>query len=100
MDPYAPRLISIGLRGMIGKGERGADVVNAMKQFGAVYFAATGGAGALIAKSIKSAEVVAFPELGPEAIRRLTVEAFPVIVAQDAIGGNLYQDGVAKFRSG
>jgi len=100
MDPYAPRLISVGLRGMIGKGERGAEVVNAMKQFGAVYFAATGGAGALIAKSIKSAEVVAFPELGPEAIRRLTVEAFPAIVAQDTIGGNLYQDGVAKFRSG
>ena len=100
MDPYAPRLIASGLRGMVGKGERGAEVVAAMKKFGAVYFAATGGAGALIAKSIKNAEVVAFPELGPEAIRRLSVEDFPVIVAQDAAGGNLYQEGVAKYRSG
>lgn len=97
MDPYAPRLIEAGVKGMIGKGERGVNVVEAMKRFGAVYFAATGGAGALIAKAIKSAEVVAFPELGPEAIRRLIVEGFPAIVAQDAWGGNLYQQGVAQW---
>ena len=98
MDPYAPRLIAVGLKGMIGKGERGSDVVEAMAKFGSVYFAATGGAGALISKSIKEAEVVAFPELGPEAIRRLRVENFPAIVAQDAHGGNLFRDGVAKYR--
>jgi len=91
-------LIAVGLKGMIGKGERGSDVVEAMAKFGSVYFAATGGAGALISKSIKEAEVVAFPELGPEAIRRLRVENFPAIVAQDAHGGNLFRDGVAKYR--
>jgi len=98
MDPYAPRLIAVGLKGMIGKGERGAEVVEAMKSYGAVYFAATGGAGALISRAIKGAEVVAFPELGPEAIRRLVVEDLPAIVAQDAHGGNLFIDGVAKYR--
>ena len=99
MDPYAPRLIAVGLKGMIGKGERGAEVVEAMKRYGAVYFAATGGAGALISRAIKAAEVVAFPELGPEAIRRLVVENFPAVVAQDAHGGNLYREGVEKFAS-
>ena len=97
MDPYAPRLIAVGLKGMIGKGERGIEVVRAMQKYGAVYFAATGGAGALISRAIKAAEVVAFPELGPEAIRRLTIENFPAIVAQDTNGGNLYKDGVAKY---
>lgn len=100
MDPYAPRLIAAGLKGMVGKGERGPEVVDAMKKYGAVYFAATGGAGALIARSIKEAEVIAFEELGPEAIRRLRVEGFPAIVAQDAHGGNLYQEGVAAYRAG
>ena len=75
---------------MIGKGERNANVVSAMSEYGAIYFAATGGAGALIAKSIKAAEVVAFEDLGPEAIRKLTVEDFPAIVAIDDKGGNLY----------
>lgn len=98
MDAYAPTLIGIGLKGMVGKGERGGPVVEAMKQHGAVYFAATGGAAALIARSIKEAEVVAFPELGPEAIRRLRVEDFEVIVAQDSHGGNLYKEGVEKYR--
>ena len=98
MDAYAPTLIAIGLKGMVGKGERGANVVEAMKKHGAVYFAATGGAAALIARSIKEAEVVAFPELGPEAIRRLVVEDFEVIVAQDTYGGNLYKEGVEKYR--
>jgi len=92
MDPYSPRLIAAaGLRGMIGKGNRSAAVVEAMKQYGVVYFAATGGAGALIAQRIRKCELVAFPELGPEAIYRLEVEDFPVVVAIDSYGGNLYQ---------
>jgi len=98
MDAYAPTLISIGLNGMIGKGERGANVVEAMQQYGAVYFAATGGAAALISQSIIEAEIVAFPELGPEAIRRLVVKDFQVIVAQDSHGGNLYKDGVERYQ--
>ncbi|MCQ2352730.1 MAG: Fe-S-containing hydro-lyase [Victivallaceae bacterium] len=92
MDRYSPRLIAqCGLRGMIGKGNRSAEVVSAMKQYGAVYFAATGGAGALIARCIKSCEVVAFPDLGPEAVHRLVVEDFPLIVAIDADGNSLYR---------
>jgi len=98
MDAYAPTLIAIGLKGMVGKGERGANVVDAMRQHGAVYFAATGGAAALISQSIIEAEIVAFPELGPEAIRRLVVKDFQVIVAQDAHGGNLYKDGVERYK--
>lgn len=92
MDAYSPRLISeCGLRGMIGKGERNQAVVTAMCEHGAIYFAATGGAGALIARSITAAEVIAFEDLGPEAIRKLTVKDFPVIVAIDDKGGNLYR---------
>ena len=91
MDAYSPRLIrECQLRGMIGKGERRESVQKAMQECGAIYFAATGGAGALIARSIVAAEVVAFPDLGPEAIRKLTVKDFPVIVAIDDKGGNLY----------
>lgn len=93
MDPYAPLLIERGLKGMIGKGERSEPVVEAMKQHGAVYFAATGGAGVLIGRSVRTAEVVAYPELGPEAIRRLEVKDLPAIVAQDCHGGNLYKEG-------
>lgn len=93
MDPYAPLLIERGLKGMIGKGERSEPVVEAMVRHGAVYFAATGGAGVLIARSVKSAEVVAYPDLGPEAIRRLEVVDLPAIVAQDCRGGNLYKEG-------
>jgi len=99
MDPYAPILIENGLRGMIGKGPRRKTVEEAMKKFGAVYFAATGGAAALIAKSIKKAEVIAYPDLGAEAIRRLVVEDFPAIVAQDSHGGNLYKEGQRKYRA-
>ena len=98
MDPYAPKLIAKGLKGMIGKGPRGEAVVESMKRFKSVYFGAVGGAAALIAKAIKSAEVVAYEDLGTEAIRRLVVEDFPVIVAQDAHGGDLYQQGVEKYR--
>ncbi len=91
MDPYSPRLIAeCGLRGMIGKGNRSAKVVEAMKAGGCVYFAATGGAGALISRCITKCEVVAFPDLGPEAIYRLEVENFPLIVAIDSFGKSLY----------
>jgi fumarate hydratase subunit beta len=100
MDPYSPKLIALGLRGMVGKGERGPEVVAAMRQHGAVYFAAVGGAAALIARSVKSTEVVAYEDLGPEAIRLMEVEDFPVIVAQDAHGGNLYREGVEQYAIG
>ena len=98
MDPYAPKLIAKGLKGMIGKGPRGGTVIEAMKRHRSVYFGAVGGAAALIAKAIKSAEVVAYEDLGTEAIRRLQVEDFPVIVAQDAHGGDLYQEGIHKYQ--
>ena len=92
MDAYSPVLIEkCGLTGMIGKGGRSAAVVDAMKRFGAVYFGATGGAGALIARKIKSCEVIAFPELGTEAIHKLYVEDFPLVVAIDAEGNSLYE---------
>ncbi len=97
MDPYTPALIEHGMKGMIGKGERNEKVVEAMKKHGAVYFAATGGAAALISKRITKAEVVAYEDLGAEAVRRLEVENFPVIVAQDSEGGNIYSDGQKKY---
>jgi len=100
MDPYSPQLIALGLRGMIGKGARGPEVVAAMQEHGAVYFTAVGGAAALIARSVKSMEIVAYEDLGPEAIRRLIVEDFPAIVAQDAHGGNQYEAGVAEYARG
>jgi fumarate hydratase subunit beta len=98
MDPYAPMLIERGLKGMIGKGARGDEVVAAMQRHRAVYFAATGGAGALISKTIKRAEVVAYADLGTEAIRRLEVEEFPAIVVGDAHGNDLYREGRLKYR--
>lgn len=97
MDAYAPRLIAQGLTGMIGKGLRNDEVINAMKKYGAVYFGATGGAGAHIARSIISEEMVAFPELGTEAIRRLTVKDFIVTVIIDSFGNNLYVSGREKY---
>lgn len=97
MDAYAPKLISLGLKGMIGKGARNDAVKDAMKTYKAVYFAAIGGAGALMSKSILAAEVIAYPELGPEAIRRLEVKSFPVIVANDTVGGDLYEEGVKTY---
>ena len=98
MDVYSPRLIAEGLKGMIGKGMRSPAVKDAMKEYKAVYLAAIGGAGALIAKSIKKSEVVAYEELGAEAIRRLEVEDFPVTVVNDIYGGDLYQEGKARYR--
>ena len=97
MDAYSPTLISLGLTGMIGKGKRGPEVVEAMKQHGAVYFGAIGGCGALLSKCIKKAEVIAYDDLGAEAIRRLEVEDFPAIVIIDSLGNNLYESGRANF---
>jgi fumarate hydratase subunit beta len=97
MDAYAPALIACGLKGMIGKGLRSQAVRDAMQQHKAVYFGATGGAGALLARRIKKAEVVAYEDLGPEAIHRLEVEDFPVIVINDAHGGDLYSEGIAAY---
>ncbi len=93
MDAYSPDLIAIGQTGMIGKGKRGPEVIAAMKEYGAVYFGATGGCGALLSKCIKKAEIVAYEDLGAEAIRRLEVENFPVTVIIDSEGGNLYETG-------
>ncbi len=90
MDSFAPRLYSLGVKGSIGKGQRAQPVRDAMQQYGAVYFGATGGAGALLSNCIKEAEVIAFPEMGPEALRRLRVEDFPLLVINDSVGGELY----------
>jgi len=97
MDPYAPRLMEVGLKGMIGKGNRSQPVRQAMQKYKAVYLAAIGGAGALIAKSIKKAEVVAYDDLGAEALRRLEVEDFPAIVVNDIYGGDAYEEGVKRY---
>ncbi len=99
MDPYAPRLKEVGLKGMIGKGNRSQVVKDAMKKFRAVYFAATGGAGALIAKSVKKADVIAYADLGAEALRKLEVENFPAIVINDIYGGDAYEDGIRRYAS-
>ncbi len=93
MDAYSPTLISIGQTGMIGKGKRNEEVINAMKEHGAVYFGAIGGCGALLSKCIKKAEVIAYEDLGAEAIRKLEVEDFPVVVIIDSEGNNLYESG-------
>lgn len=98
MDAYAPRLIELGLKGMIGKGLRSRDVIDAMTEHGAVYFGAIGGAGALIAKSIVKEEIIAFPELGPEAIRKLEVVDFPAAVIIDSRGNNLYESGREAYK--
>ena len=99
MDAYSPTLIEKGLKGMIGKGMRSDAVKEAMKKFKAIYFAATGGAGALLAKRVKKAEVVAYEDLGPEAIRRLEVEDLPVIVINDVRGNDLYIEGEKRYRT-
>lgn len=97
MDKYAPQLLDLGLKGMIGKGKRLPTVKEAMIRNGAVYFAAVGGAGALISKCIKSSEVIAYDDLGTEAIRKLTVENFPMIVVMDSQGNNLYETAIEKY---
>ncbi len=97
MDPYAPRLLKEGLKGMIGKGTRSREVIEAIKEYKGVYFGAVGGAAAYLARCVKSAEVVAYEDLGPEAIRRLVVEDFPAFVVNDIYGNDLYQMGRCKF---
>ena len=97
MDVFTPRLIEAGLCGMIGKGERSKAVIDAMVMYGAVYFAAIGGAGAACAQSVKELEVVAFPELGCESIKRLVIEDFPAIVAIDRTGRDFFTEGRKKY---
>ena len=96
MDPYAPALLKLGLKAMIGKGQRSPEVLNALKRHRAVYLAATGGVGALLATTIKKVKMIAYEDLGPEAIREFTVEKFPAIVANDAFGGDIYRQGRAR----
>ncbi len=98
MDAYAPTLMEKGLKGMIGKGMRSEAVKEALRRHKAVYFAATGGAGALLARRVKKAEIVAYEDLGPEAIRRLEVEDLPVIVVNDVKGNDLYVEGEKKYK--
>jgi fumarate hydratase subunit beta len=97
MDPYSPTMIEQGLKGMIGKGKRSDEVKAAMQKHKAVYFGATGGAGALISGTIKSAQVIAYDDLGPEAIRKLEVENFPAVVVNDCKGGDLYAQGRERY---
>lgn len=99
MDAYSPMLIAQGQTGMIGKGKRNDEVVAAMKEYGAVYFGAIGGCGALLSQCIKKAEVIAYDDLGAEAIRRLEVENFPVVVIIDSEGNNLYETGRRAYRN-
>ena len=97
MDPFAPRLLDLGLKGMIGKGKRSPEVKDAIVRNGAVYFAAIGGAAALIAKSVKEAEIICYEDLGAEAIRRLYVEDFPCTVEVDTNGVDLYETGRKEY---
>lgn len=99
MDKYAPKLLDLGLKGMIGKGKRSKEVLDAIVRNGCVYFAAVGGAGAILSQAIISSEVVAYEDLGTEAIRKLEVRDFPCIVIVDKDGNNLYETAIAQYRS-
>jgi fumarate hydratase subunit beta len=98
MDPYTPKLLELGLKGMIGKGKRSKEVIDAMVKYKAVYLAAIGGAGALMAQAVKEARVVAYEDLGPEAIRKLTVHKLPAVVVNDILGNDLYAEGQKTYR--
>ena len=98
MDKYTPRLLDLGMGGMIGKGKRSPEVMEAVVRNGAVYFAAVGGAGALLSKCITSSEVVAYDDLGTEAVRKLRIENFPVMVVIDSKGNNLYETAVKEYQ--
>ena len=98
MDPYTPILLERGLKGTIGKGRRGKDVIEAMKKYKAVYFVAVGGAAVLISKRIKRAEIVAYEDLGPEAVYRLEVQEFPLFVANDVYGNDLFDEAINRYR--
>lgn len=99
MDPYVPMLLAAGLKGMIGKGNRSLAVREALKKHKAVYFTTTGGVAALLARSVRASKVIAFEDLGPEALLRLEVENLPAIVVNDMYGGDAYEEGKAKYRS-
>jgi len=99
MDTYAPTLISLGLKGMIGKGKRSKQVKDAIKKYKSVYFGATGGAGALLSKCVLSSRIIAYEELGPEAVMILEVKDFPLFVINDVYGNDLYDEGVSKYKS-
>lgn len=98
MDAYAPRLISLGLKGMIGKGKRSQAVKEAIQQYKAIYFGATGGAGALLSKSVTSAEIIAYEDLGPEAVTKLGVVDMPLFVINDIYGNDLYESGIEQYK--
>ncbi|MEA1973438.1 MAG: Fe-S-containing hydro-lyase [Candidatus Cloacimonadota bacterium] len=98
MDPFAPKLMDAGLKAMIGKGPRSKEVIESMKKNKCVYFAAVGGAAVVVAESIKKAKVIAYEDLGTEAIRELKVENFPCIVANDIYGNDIYQEGVKEYK--
>ena len=98
MDAFTPLLIEHGLRGMIGKGDRSTEVIEAIEKYGAVYFGAIGGIAALTARSVKRVELIAYEDLGPEAIRKLTIENMPIVVVNDTKGGDLYQSEQGKWR--
>jgi fumarate hydratase subunit beta len=99
MDTFTPKLIELGLKGMIGKGQRSREVINSMIRYKAVYFGATGGAGALLAKSVIKSEIIAYEDLGPEAVMKLEVKDFPLIVVNDTNGNDLYIEGVNKYKT-
>ena len=98
MDPYAPRLMEIGMKGMLGKGNRDKSVIDAMVKYKSIYFAAIGGAGALVARSIKKVEIIAYEDLGPEAIRKMEVEDFQAVVVNDISGNDVYKEGMNKYK--
>ena len=98
MDPYAPRLMEVGMKGMIGKGNRTQSVIDAMVKYKSIYFAAIGGAGALVARSIKKVEIIAYEDLGPEAIRKMEVEDFQAVVVNDVSGNDVYKEGMNKYK--
>lgn len=100
MDAYAPALLKLGCLGMIGKGKRSIEVIEAMKETGAVYFGAIGGAGALLADCVKAAQIICYEDLGAEAVRRLEVEDLPLTVVIDSLGNNLYETGPAAYLAG
>ena len=98
MDTYAPRLMEVGMKGMIGKGNRTQSVIDAMVKYKSIYFAAIGGAGALVARSIKKVEIIAYEDLGPEAIRKMEVEDFQAVVVNDTRGNDVYKEGMNKYK--
>jgi fumarate hydratase subunit beta len=100
MDPFTPALLALGLKGMIGKGKRSKEVIEALKHHKAVYFGATGGAGALLSQAVRECQVVAYEDLGTEAIHRLVVEDFPVVVINDVLGQDLYEEGRRRYARG